>query len=297
MSENWNTLKLIRWTTEYFEKKAIPNPRLDAEWLLAHVLKCPRIDLYTQHEKTVPEKDRAQFRSYVERRATREPLQYILGETEFWGLKIKVTPDVLIPRPETELLVEKAIEVLNPQCSVLEIGTGSGCIAIALAKNIPGAKIVATDISKEALCLAQENIQRHGLEGQIKTVLADIAPWKSFKAEEQKFDLILSNPPYIPSREILELQTEVSQFEPKTALDGGEDGQEIIRKILEEAPAFLKKKSYLLLEIGEGQSDSLPQNQGNLRLDHFQKDYSGTHRIAIYQNSQRQLLAFHRRIL
>lgn len=313
MSEDWNTLKLIRWTAEYFRKKGIPNPRLDAELLLARVLKCPRIDLYTQYEKRVPEKNRIQFRSYVERRAKREPLQYILGETEFWGLKIKVTPDVLIPRPETELLVEEALRIVGagpracpdgpdtriqgqtrqgqPQrvapTKILEIGTGSGCIAIALAKNIPGAKIIATDISKEALALAQENIKNHGLQDHIKTILADIAPWKSLEAEEHKFDLILSNPPYIPSHEIPTLQEEVGQFEPKTALDGGENGQKIIQKILEEAPAFLAKKAYLLLEIGEEQSTSLPQSHGGLQLKRFQKDYSGAYRIAVYQNSPR----------
>ena len=183
----WTPLKLIQWTAEFFEKKGIPNPRLDAELLLAHVLRCKRIDLYTGHEKRIAEKDLAKYKDLIRRRAAREPLQYIIGETEFWGLKIKVTPDVLIPRPETELLVEEAIPVMGERAGVrgqiLDIGTGSGCIAIALAKNLPGTKIVATDISKEALSLARENAELNGVVDRIEFVLADIAPWRVFEAE------------------------------------------------------------------------------------------------------------------
>ena len=178
MSEPWTSLKLIQWTAGHFEKKGIPNPRLDAELLLAHVLKCQRVDLYTGFEKSISEKHLAEFKSLIERRARREPLQYIIGETEFWGLKIKVTPDVLIPRPETELLVEEALKHVGarfprpggetPPLQILEIGTGSGCIAVALAKHLPGAKIVATDISKEALTVAQENAEAHGVADRIE---------------------------------------------------------------------------------------------------------------------------------
>ncbi len=320
----WTSLKLIQWTTGYFEKKGIPNPRLDAELLLSYVLKCPRLDLYTQFEKIVSEKDREKFKSFVERRATREPLQYILGETEFWGLKIKVTPDVLIPRPETELLVEEAIhkikgeggklddsfrrpasqqpskdkrvenadngqaaiergqlsvsDNLPPSPLILDIGTGSGCIAIALAKHLPHAHILATDISQEALAVAQKNVDSHELQGRIKLILANIAPWKSFQAEGRLFDLIVSNPPYIKKEEIRSLQAEV-QREPHQALDGGPQGLSCLETILNEAPTFLKSGGFLLLEVGENQADLLKE-KWEMRT---KKDLAGIERFVIFQ--------------
>jgi release factor glutamine methyltransferase len=282
MSENpesWTSLKLIQWTTGYFEKKGIPNPRLDAELLLAHVLKCPRINLYVDHEKTVSERDLAKFRELIERRAQREPLQYIVGETEFWGLKFKVTPDVLIPRPETELLVEEALKYPEAK-QILDIGTGSGCIAIALAKNLPAATIVATDLSKEALSVAKENAETHAVADRIEFVASDIAPWLFFETQEKKFDLIISNPPYVPSLDLDLLQPEVSKFEPRPALDGGKTGLSTVEKILHEAPDFLGRHGLLLMEIGEGQADALRP-----RLTTVLKDYNGIERIAVLRRS------------
>ncbi len=259
MTQPWNTLKLIRWTTEYFEKKEIPNPRLDAELLLSHVLDWKRIDLYVKHETTISQKNLDAFRAFVERRAKREPLQYILGGTEFWGLKLKVTPDVLIPRPETETLVEEALKVAqgveSPQ--ILDIGTGSGAIAITLAKNLPTAKMIATDISPEALDVARENAAAHGVSDRIEFILSDIAPWKTFEAQAKTFDLIVSNPPYIAVQDIEALQPEVSLHEPRLALDGGKAGFELPEKILKEAGPFLKPGGVLLMEIGEGQAETL----------------------------------------
>ncbi|HSA59255.1 MAG TPA: peptide chain release factor N(5)-glutamine methyltransferase [bacterium] len=280
MAEPWTSLKLIQWTAGHFEKKGIPNPRLDAELLLAYVLKCQRVDLYTGFEKTVSEKHLAEFKALIERRATREPLQYITGETEFWGLKIKVTPEVLIPRPETELLVEEALKNAPPAGDVLDIGTGSGCIAIALAKNLPGAKIVATDISKEALSVAKENAQAHGVADRIEFVTSDIAPWLFFETRERKFDLIVSNPPYIDSSELDFLQPEVSRHEPRSALDGGQGGLETIKKILQEAPDFLKIKGRLLMEVGEGQAERLKKDFPC----EIRRDYSGVERLIILIN-------------
>lgn len=294
----WTSLKLIQWTADYFQKKEVPNPRLDAEILLAHALKCTRVDLYTQHEKKVGEKDLAKFKALVERRAKREPLQYIIGETEFYGLKIQVTPDVLIPRPETELLVEEALKTSPPtpllskergaaerrsgEVSILDIGTGSACIAIALAKNLPEAAIVATEYSKEALETARENIGHHGLKDRIRLILSDIAPWKQFEAEGRQFDLIVSNPPYIPTDEFPTLQPEVRDFEPRKALDGGPEGLSIIRKILREAPDFIKSNGLLLMEIGENQAEILRREwttYPSFKPLPFQKDYSGIERI------------------
>lgn len=280
MSEPWTSLKLIQWTAGHFEKKGIPNPRLDAELLLAHVLKCQRVDLYTGFEKTVSEKHLAEFKALIERRARREPLQYIIGETEFWGLKIKVTPDVLIPRPETELLVEEALKV-PAAVDILEIGTGSGCIAVALAKHLPQAKIVATDMSKEALSVAKENAEAHGVADRIEFVASDIAPWLFFETQGREFDLIVSNPPYIDSLELDRLQPEVSQHEPRRALDGGKTGLEIIEKILREAPDFLKKgQGRLLMEVGEGQAVRLKKDFPC----EIRKDYSGIERLIILIN-------------
>lgn len=295
MSESWNSLKLIQWTSEYFEKQGIPNPRVDAELLLAHVLKAKRIDLYTGFELTVSEKKLAQFKEMVKRRATREPLQYIIGETEFWGLTIKVTPDVLIPRPETEMLVEEAIKAHSsrlvargqyttsnelPTTSILDIGTGSGCIAIALAKHLTEASVIATDFSKEALALATENVRAHQLRDRIKLVLADIAPWRTFVAAEQKFDLILSNPPYICSDEFPTLQPEVRDFEPRRALDGGNDGLDFYRRITQDVADFLKPDGAILLEVGDTQAalvSGLLQKVGLLGTIH--KDLAGMERI------------------
>jgi len=278
MTESWTSLKLIQWTSGYFERKGIPNPRVDAELLLAHVLECQRIALYTDHEKVISEKLLAKFKSLLERRAKREPLQYILGETEFWGLKFKVTPDVLIPRPETELLVEEALKFKDSK-SILDIGTGSGCIAVSLAKHLPETKLVATDISKEALEVARENAETHALADRIEFVLADIAPWRVFQSEGRTFDLIVSNPPYIDEREMNSLQPEVRDFEPRGALVAGRGGLEIVEKILAEAMTFLRPEGLLLLEVGEGQAEKLRDR--TCKILEVKKDYQGAERIVI----------------
>lgn len=278
MTESWTSLKLIQWTSGYFERKGIPNPRVDAELLLAHVLECQRVALYTDHEKVISEKLLAKFKSLLERRAKREPLQYILGETEFWGLKFKVTPDVLIPRPETELLVEEALKFKDSK-SILDIGTGSGCIAVSLAKHLPETKLVATDISKEALEVARENTETHALADRIEFVLADIAPWRVFQSEGRTFDLIVSNPPYIDEREMNSLQPEVRDFEPRGALVAGRGGLEIVEKILAEAMTFLRPEGLLLLEVGEGQAEKLRDR--TCKILEVKKDYQGAERIVI----------------
>lgn len=308
MTESWTTLKLIQWTAGYFEKFKIPNPRLDAELLLAFVLKCKRIDLYTDHEKKIREKELAHFKELIQRRIKREPLQYIVGETEFYGLTFKVTPEVLIPRPETELLVEEALKTWQRylsedprrklsqgrpstafdkgraesagsgepaqgeptagsvegsgdkyRCQVLEIGTGSGCIAITLAKHLPEASIVATDISKEALEIAHQNAIHHKVADRIELIPADIAPWKRFTAEGRQFDLIVSNPPYVPVSIKSNLQPEIQNHEPEVAIFGGPDGLDFFRTILQDAIHFLKPGGHILFEIGDDQNKAVSQ--------------------------------------
>lgn len=278
-NDTWNSLRLIQWTTDFFERKGIPNPRLDAELLLAHALGWKRIDLYVRHDQMIPQKNRDHFRSLIERRAQREPLQYILGETEFWGLRLRLTPDVLIPRPETEILVE---EVLKAEAAdLLDIGTGSGAISIAIATQKPTARIFATDISEKALDVARENVKTHGLNDRIHLTLADIAPWRVFQVEGRSFDAIVSNPPYIAESEFETLQTEVRDFEPKTALVSGDDGLDHIRRIIEESHPFLKEEGRLFLEIGEEHANFLSDNPGRFSSIDFAKDHQGAQRIAI----------------
>ena len=294
MTEVWTSLKLIAWTSAYFERKGIPNPRLDAELLLAHILKSQRIDLYTHHAEAVSENHLKKYKEAIARRIQREPLQYIIGECSFWGLTIQTRPGVLIPRPETELMVEEALGMLkiSPDSlpcppSILDIATGSGCLAIALAKEFPESKILATDISTEALELARENVALHQLEKRVECLPADIAPWRTLKLQEKTFDLIVSNPPYIPSAKIEGLQVEVSKFEPRQALDGGEDGLLFYRKIFAEAPSFLKPGGKMILEIEDDRASDVLRllDQGSsLTWLKTRKDYSGFERVVVLEN-------------
>ena len=259
--EHWTPIKLIEWTADFFAKKNVPNPRLDAEHLLAATLGCQRIDLYAQYNRPVQAKELAQYRSHVERRARREPLQYIMGDTEFYGLPIRLSSDVLIPRPETELLVEEAIKLVGAPLAapvILEIGTGSGCIAITLAKNMQDARLVATDISQPALALACENAQLNGVAEQIEFIEADLFPPDvGAPLAAPKFDMIVSNPPYIRSDELATLQTEVRDWEPQPALDGGADGLAVYRRIVSRLEGFLAAGGHFVGEIGNDQGTAV----------------------------------------
>jgi release factor glutamine methyltransferase len=296
--ETWTTLKLIEWTATHFKKKGIPSPRLDAEYLLASCIGCKRIDLYTQFNKPIQQAELDRFRKTVERRAKREPLQYILGDTEFYGLPIKVSSDVLIPRPETELLVEETISVgagLKSTPTILDIGTGSGCIAIALAKNIPEAQITATDQSATILSLARENAQLNNVADQIEFVEADLFP-NSVGAGPRAcpFNIIVSNPPYIPSVELDQLQEEVRDWEPRSALDGGADGLDIYRRIVTGLADYLVPDGFFIGEIGNDQEAAIRELfEGQARLANgesrrawcesveIKKDLAGHPRIVI----------------
>lgn len=259
----WTVLKLLEWTTEFFEKKGVPSPRLDAELLLSDCLGCQRLDLYTGHDKAVPLEDLDRFRPMVERRANREPLQYIMGYTEFYGHRIHVNPDVLIPRPETELLVEQVIELGHDKDSkgeswgLLELGVGSGCIAVALAKQLKKLSITATDQSAAALATAQANVNFHKLHEQIELFEADLFP--QFLGEGAKFPypVIISNPPYVPREQLAGLQPEVSQYEPHVALDGGEDGLAVYRRIAGGLEKWLAPGGTFLGEIGDDQEEAV----------------------------------------
>jgi len=254
----WQTLELIRVTAEYLQTKSVDAPRLCAEKLLAHVLGCDRIDLYTGFDKPVGDDKLGAFRELVRRRAAREPIQHLIGKTEFWSVDIRCDARALVPRPETELLVEAALDLLceTETPKIADIGTGTGCIAIAIALELPKATIVASDCSAEALELAGENIRAHELSSRISLLAGDlVAPFLE-NGMKGAFDLVVSNPPYVTSAEMSALQPEVRDHDPAMALCGGEHGLDLIRRLLHETPPVLRADGSIILEIGDGQSEA-----------------------------------------
>ena len=238
----------------------LPTARQDAEWLLAAVLGRERFALYLESERVLDEAAGGRFRALVARRAHHEPVQHLLGYEDFRGLRLRVTPDVLIPRPETEGLVEWALELLNASSPdghpmLADIGTGSGAIACALAAARPDARVVATDISPAALAVAEGNVRALGLGGRVRVLAGDLL--EPLAAEPAALDMIVANAPYLPSGILPSLPREVFAFEPRQALDGGPDGMELIRRLLTAAPAALRPGGRLLLEIGEEQAAPL----------------------------------------
>lgn len=252
-------LEVIQRSTEYLTRKGVESARLQAELLLAHVLGRPRLQLYLEFERRLTAAELDRLRELVRRRGAREPLQYLLGTVNFCGLELAVSPAVLIPRPETEWLAERAWTFLagrgggDAPPAALDFGTGSGCLAIALAARCPAALVVATDVSAAALDVARGNAARLGVEARIQFLLgegfAGLPP-------EARFDLIVANPPYIPSAEIARLQPEVRDHEPRVALDGGPDGLAVIRRLAGEGRGWLKPGGRLMTELGDGQAES-----------------------------------------
>ena len=277
--ERWTVQRIIQWTAGHFQKKGLDNPRLEAEVLLAYLLAMDRMGLYLNYDRPLKEEERTAYREMIQRRTAQEPLAYIVGTKEFWSLRFAVSPECLIPRPETEHLVEEAVRIgkgLKPPLRVLEIGQGCGAVAIALATELGEAEIVATDISAGACSLAQANAERHGVGGRIKFVLGDLFP-----VGEEPFGLICSNPPYIPTAEVLALASEVRDYEPLTALDGGEDGLRFFHRIAQGASAFLVAGGWLLLEMGQGQAPQVAtilQEQGFQQIDLI-PDLAGVKRV------------------
>ncbi len=269
-------LETIQRSVDFLAKKGVESPRLQVELLLAHVLKLPRMRLYLDFERTLTEPELAALRELVRRRGLREPLQHILGTVCFCGLDLAVDSRVLIPRPETEMLAESgwrrlqalagddAAMVLrevpagrageNPPPSALDFGTGSGCIAIALAVNCPAARIAALDISEDALAVARQNAARHLLDGRIQFFAGN--GFAALPAGFQ-FNVIVANPPYIPGAEIAGLEPEVRDHDPRGALDGGADGLDFYRRLADEAAAFLAADGRILVEFGDGQAEAV----------------------------------------
>lgn len=255
-SEPWTVRRILDWTTAHLAKHGSDSPRLDTEVLLAHARNCERIRLYTNYEDVVTEQERALMRQLVQRRANSEPVAYLVGNREFFGLDFYVDKNVLVPRPDTETLVielvDEAQKLSNP--FILDLCTGSGCIAISSAANCHNAKFLATDISEPALAIAQKNAASNELSNQIQFLLSDcfeqIPPGTLF-------DIIVSNPPYIPDAEIERLEKDVRQHEPRLALSGGQDGLDFYRKIIQEAGRYLKDKGLLMLEFSPEQETDL----------------------------------------
>jgi release factor glutamine methyltransferase len=258
--QKWIIKDLLEVTSDYLKKKDIDSPRLCAEILLAHQLKTTRIKLYLNFDQPLNEKDINEYRGLIQRRLKREPVQYITGVQEFWSLEFNVGPRVLIPRPETEILVEQAISILkNKQSvpeparfSVLDIGTGSGVIAVSIAHELQDVDIRASDISVEALETAKANACKHGLDSRIQFMQSDL--FSALSNESHLFDVIVTNPPYVAAEEYDDLPPEVGQFEPRSALDGGDAGLFYINRIIQEAKDYLKPDGWLLIEMAPFQT-------------------------------------------
>ena len=243
-------LEVIQRSAEFLGRKGVDSPRLQAELLLAHVLQLARLKLYLEFERPLSDDQADKMRALVKRRGEREPLQHILGSTSFFGIEIAVTPDVLIPRPETEMLAETAWEYLKKRGGepvVVDYGTGSGCIAIALSRHCSSAKIHAVDISEKALAVARANAANYNITFHHGSSIPKLPP----------IDLFISNPPYIPSADIPTLQPEVARFDPHLALDGGADGLGFYRRIAVEALPLMAEDGRIMLEFGDGQENEL----------------------------------------
>ncbi|MCF6246071.1 MAG: peptide chain release factor N(5)-glutamine methyltransferase [Desulfobacula sp.] len=291
--DKWTILTILTWTESYFKSRTIDSPRLTAEMLLAHNLAIKRLDLYLQYDRPLEKQELESFKSLIKRRVQSEPVAYITGQKGFFESDFEVTPDVLIPRPDTECIVEEAIKALDDNVfsgepkNVIELGTGSGAIAVSLAKARPGHRYAASDISLGALLVAQKNANKIS-ETKIDFCVGN---WFSCFAKQAQFSLIVSNPPYIPSGDIGTLQPEIQLFEPMLALDGGQDGLDCYRIILNDAHNYLVPGGTLLLEIGYDQRFGIREivqglsNSFNYQAPEFVKDLAGHNRVAIVKKS------------
>ena len=249
VKRTWRIIDILKWGEDYFKTKGFESPKQEIEWLLCDLLELKRIDLYVKFEDKINDVNLNKLKSWINRRVKREPLQYITGETEFYGLRFKTTPQALIPRPETERLVEIALHNIgeNSESKLLEIGTGSGCIPIAISNEKPSLNILSLDISRDALALAETNAKLNNCKN-IKFLEMDILN----ESPEGKFDFLISNPPYIPLKEIEQIMPEVKDYEPRMALTDNKDGLTFYRRIAKKVRTLIKPKGIILLEVGLG---------------------------------------------
>lgn len=274
--QNWTIKELLEWTTDYFRDKDIKDARLEAEILLARVLGKNRVYLYANYDAPVNQDERSIFREFIKRRSKNEPLAYITGTREFMSLEFRVNPAVLIPRPESELIVERAIELFKDQpCSICDVGTGSGALAVSLAYYLPRARVCATDISAAALETARGNAAR--LEAEVEFREGDLL--SPFLDKENHFDLIVANLPYVTAEEYHNLDPGVKDYEPTLALLAGGDGLDIYRRLLRQASLIMKEGAYIILEIGCEQGQKALQMVKEMEEGQLIPDLAGLDRI------------------
>lgn len=273
-------LEGIKLSTEFFEKKGIESPRVNAELLLAHVLKCKRLELYLSFDKPMKQNEIDEYRECLKRRAGFEPLQYIIGEVEFYGYPFKVEAPVLIPRPETEILIETVISSFQKDSSLtfLDIGTGTGNIAITIAKHFPNASVTSVDVNEKALELAGKNAELNGA-GNVNFLKGSIL--EEVTGITGPFDVIVSNPPYISKEEFEGLQPEITKFESPLALTDGGDGLSFYRVISEKSSSLLKAGGYLFFEMGQGQFEDITEIMEKNKFSELKvvKDYLHIERV------------------
>lgn len=280
----WTISSLLNWTVNYFKSKNIQSARLDAEVLLSHVLRQERIYLYVHFDEPMEQNELSKFREYVKKRAQHVPIAYIIGEREFMGLPFKVTKDTLIPRPDTEILVENVLNNVDKdkEIEIVDIGTGSGAIILSLLVNLSKAQGKTVDISSKAIEVAEENAVNLQVNDRCEFFVGDLfAPLNG-----SKFDLIVSNPPYIPKKDIATLEDDVKEYEPVSALTDGGDGLSYYRRLLSEGKAYIKENGFIALEIGIYQSNDVKQiamDNGwkNIKII---KDYAGIDRVVLAWN-------------
>ena len=286
-AEPWTVRRLLEWTTTFFTRKAIDSPRLSAELILSHVLNVPRIKLYTDYERPVGDAELSRYRELVRRASDHEPIAYLTGIAHFFNLEFVVGRDVLIPRPDTETLVESVLQLCRNSPGfetprVLDLCTGSGCIAAAIAQHHKAASVIASDISEPAVAVARRNVERLKLEGRVTVVQGDLFDALKNVVDVHPFDLIVANPPYIPNEQIAGLDRNVRDYEPVTALAGGPDGLLVHRRILAGAADRLRAGGRIFLEIMFDQGELAQQIAGEhawLEEVRVLKDYGGRERV------------------
>lgn len=277
----WTAGKVLGWAATDFRERGVPKPRLEAEVLLAHVLGCRRLDLYTDHERPLDPRELEAYREAISRRRRGEPAAYLTGVKEFWSLTIEVSEDVLVPRPESEILVEACLDRVGGG-TVLDLGTGSGCLAVALASEREEIEVHAVDLSPDACEVARRNVERHGLEERVGVFTGDLY---DPLPEDRRYAAIVTNPPYVVDEEIETLSAEVRR-EPRLALAGGPDGLDVIRRILEGAPQHLQPGGWLLTELDPRQAATVARELGPTALGvdgEIIQDLSGRDRVVAFQ--------------
>jgi len=291
-TDQWTIAGILSWTQGHFEKWRPETPRLDAELLLAFVLGCSRLDLYLKADQPLNQKERKAYRELVQQRADGCPIAYLIGEKEFWSLTLEVNKNTLIPRPDTETLVENTVvqiqnwQIKHPesQCLIAELGTGTAAIPLAICAEVKNLHIIAVDCSKDVLEVAERNMERHKSLLSPRNNLIELVESNLFSKINltEKLDFIISNPPYIPSKNISSLQVDITQYEPLIALDGGPDGLSFYRYLLETAPSLLTPEGGMFLEIGFDQQANLNlllKEFPDWKTSVFQPDLQGNDRV------------------